>query len=257
MPFVHAADGVKLHYLDEGTGSPVVLLGGFLMGARAWRVQIDALAPHHRVIALDRRHHGDADQPPGGHRLARHAADVHDALVALGLDEVLLVGASMGASTIFAYVDVFGTDRLRGIVPIDQTPKMINEDGWEWGLYGLTRDSVDEFVAGFPGAHQPFHRVTEDALRTMLSGQTQIDMDVVRPLLRNHTEADWRDVLPKVDVPVLAIAGRHCPLWPCESSTFIAEAVPDGRALVCEESGHVPFLEEADVVNAALAEFAR
>jgi non-heme chloroperoxidase len=256
MPDVVTGDGVRLSYIDEGTGSTIVLLGGFTMGARAWRVQLDALAPSHRVIALDRRHHGDSEQPEGGHRLSRHAADVHDALVALDLDEVLLVGASMGASTIYAYLDVFGTDRLRGVVPIDQTPKMVNEGDWSLGFYDLTRSSLNDFITEFPGGLNPFHNPTDLALRTMLGGQTIIDMDVVRPLLRNHAEADWRDVFPRVDVPVLAIAGRHSPLWPCESSLFIAETVPDGDALVCEESGHVPFLEEADRVNAALLAFA-
>ena len=256
MPDVITGDGVRLSYLEEGNGSTVVLLGGFLMGARAWRVQMDALAPRHRVIALDRRHHGDSERPAGGHRLNRHAADVHDALVALDLDEVLLVGASMGASTIYAYLDTFGTDRLRGVVAIDQSPKMINEGDWSHGFYDLTRATLDEFIAGFPGGLNPFHNPTDLALRTMLAGQTVIDMDVVRPLLRNHAEADWRDVFPTVDVPLLAIAGRHCPLWPCESSAFIAEAAPQGELLVCEASGHVPFLEEADVVNDALLAFA-
>ena len=249
-------DGVRLSYLDEGSGSTVVLIGGFLMGARAWRVQMDALAPRHRVIALDRRHHGDSDRPAGGHRLSRHAADVHDALVALDLDEVLLVGASMGASTIFAYLDTFGSDRLRGVVPIDQSPKMVNEGDWSYGFYDLTRDSLNDFVSGFPGTINPFHNPTDLALRTMMAGHTDIDMDVLRPLLRNHAEADWRDVFPTVDVPLLAIAGRHCPLWPCESSAFIASAVPDGDLLVCEDSGHVPFLEEAEKVNEALVAFA-
>ena len=256
MPDVLTGDGVRLSYLEEGSGSTVVLIGGFTMGARAWRVQMDALAPKHRVIALDRRHHGDSDQPAGGHRLSRHAADVHDALVALALDEVLLVGASMGASTIFAYLDLFGSDRLRGVVPIDQSPKMVNEGDWSYGFYDLTRETLDAFIEGFPGGLNPFHNPTDLALRTMLAGQTTIDMDVVRPLLRNHAEADWRDVFPKVDVPVLAIAGRHCPLWPCESSAFIASTVPDGELLVCEESGHVPFLEEAEKVNEALLAFA-
>ena len=256
MPDVRTGDGVRLHYLDEGRGSTVVLIGGFLMGARAWRVQMDALVPKHRVVALDRRHHGDSERPGGGHRLSRHAADVHDALVALDLDEVLLVGASMGASTIYAYLDQFGTDRLRGVVPIDQSPKMINEGDWSYGFYDLTRESLDAFIAGFPGGLNPFHNPNDLAVRTMLAGHTDVEMDVVRPLLRNHAEADWRDVFPKVDVPLLAIAGKHCPLWPYESSAFIADAAPQGDLLVCEDSGHVPFLEEADKVNEALLAFA-
>ena len=59
---------------------------------------------------------------------------------------------SMGGSTIWAYCDLFGTDRLRAVVTIDQTPKMINDDGWAFGFDGLTRDNIGTFFDhGIPG----------------------------------------------------------------------------------------------------------
>ena len=79
--------------------------------------------------------------------MARHGKDLNDALWQLDLGPVVLVGGSMGASAIWAYVDLFGTDGVRGIVSIDQTPKMINDDDWPYGFYGLTPSNSGAFFA--------------------------------------------------------------------------------------------------------------
>ena len=259
MATITTRDGARLTYLDEGTGSPVVLVGGYGMALGAWGEQAVALqASGNRVVRYDRRGHGTSDVSAHGQRMARHGKDVAEVLDALELDDVVLVGASMGASVIWSYVDLFGTDRLRGIVSIDQTPKMINEGDWSLGFYDLTWDTVNAFVTGFPGGHQPFHQIPPpEILQLLMAERTNFDFDIMRPLLRDHTEADWRDVLPLVDVPVLVITGRHSPLWPCESSLYIADTVPNGKAVICEESGHVPFLEQPEVVNDALVQFCR
>lgn len=258
MSFLTTADGTRLHYTDEGEGSAVVFIGGFSMALGAWELQAAALRDSHRVVRFDRRGHGKSEVSAHGQRLSRHGKDVAEVLDGLDINDALLVGASMGASTIWAYVDLFGTERLRGIVSIDQTPKMINEDGWDLGFYDLTRDTVDQFVRTFPGTLNPFHQLpSAEVLPLLVNEDTTFDMDTMRPLLRNHAEADWRDVLPLVEVPVLVITGRHSPFWPCESSLYIAETVPKGDAVICEESGHVPLWEEPTKVNDALVTFAR
>ena len=250
------SDGAHLDYSDEGSGDPVVLIGGFAMGLGAWRLQRDHLASSHRVLAFDRRWHGASDRPSNGHRLARHAMDLRELLVGLDLDDVAVVGASMGASVIWAYCDLFGTERLGCIVTIDQTPKMVNDDDWSLGFYDLTWPNVHEFVAKFPDGRQPFHQMPgPDVLQLLLADRTDVSFDDLRPLLRDHTMADWRDVLPLIDVPLLAITGRHSPFWPCESSMYVAETVKDGDVAIFEESGHVPFLEQPDEFNAILGGF--
>jgi pimeloyl-ACP methyl ester carboxylesterase len=53
------SDGVALHYPDEGSGQPVVLIAGFTASAETWQLQRCALlAAGHRVLDLDRRSHG-------------------------------------------------------------------------------------------------------------------------------------------------------------------------------------------------------
>jgi pimeloyl-ACP methyl ester carboxylesterase len=249
---ITTSDGVGLHVLDEGTGPAVVLLPGYGAAAKSWTLQVEALRDRFRVVAVDRRNHGRSDRPAFGQRMSRHAADLRDVLDALQLDDVLLVGSSMGANVALAYVDPFGCDRLRGLVLVDQTPKMVNEGDWQLGFHGLTWDNVDAWIARFPEGVQAFHSMPDpELLATTLDGP-EFSIDETRPLLRDHTCADWRDVLARVSVPVTAMAGRHSPVWPWESAHWMAEAAPDGRLVVFEHSGHAPMLEEPAAFNEAL-----
>jgi pimeloyl-ACP methyl ester carboxylesterase len=258
------SDGVTLHYTDEGSGQPVVLIAGFTASAETWQLQRSALlAAGHRVLGLDRRSHGSSDNPAYGQRIARHGKDIRDFLDATGLDQVVLVGGSMGASAIWAYYDLFGADRLRGIVTVDQTPKMVNDEVWQYGFYGLTRHNLGTFFAhgvpdtgrGMPVAElvRRMDRLVEALGRVPRMGDPRALE--TRPLLQDHAQQDWRDVVGRVAVPSLFIAGRDSQLWPCEHATAAAATNSRAAALIVEDSGHGVNIDQPDRVNEALLKF--
>ena len=85
--------------------------------------------------------------------MARHGRDLGELLAHLDLEDAVVVGASMGGNTLWAYVDQFGPARLRGAVIVDQTPKMLNADGWEYGFYGYEPANAGTlFAEGVPDA---------------------------------------------------------------------------------------------------------
>ena len=269
MPDITTNDGVRLHYTDEGTGAPVVLVAGFRAAATTWVYQTEyLLGQGYRVLGFDRRSHGKSEDPPHGHRMARHGRDLADLLDAAGLTgnrDVVLVGGSMGASTIWAYVDQLGTADIRGIVTVDQTPKMSNEDEWTHGFYGYGADNLGTFFAAGPpdtGRGTPIAErgVRLERLMTALN-LTPADL-VPRPLpatalalLRDHAVQDWRDVVARIDVPSLFVAGRESELWPCEHAPAAAATNPLARSLVIEDCGHAANVEQPDEFNAALGDF--
>jgi pimeloyl-ACP methyl ester carboxylesterase len=99
------ANGVELHYVEEGQGTPVVLLHPGQGDYRSWPAQFRALRRTHRVIAYSRRYHYPNDNPISGdrHSALVEAEDLAAFISALGLGPVHLVGASYGALTALVF----------------------------------------------------------------------------------------------------------------------------------------------------------
>ncbi|MGU3645650.1 alpha/beta fold hydrolase [Microbacterium sp. C23T] len=106
MPSIRADDGVRLEYGESGdpAGRPLVLLAGFKAPASSWTYQLPELErAGYRVLAVDLRGHGAAERPSSGVDMARRGRDVSNLLEALDLRGAVLVGGSMGASTIWSH----------------------------------------------------------------------------------------------------------------------------------------------------------
>ena len=93
-----AANGLEIHYLEAGSGPPIVLLHGFPDHSGSWRRMIDRLAPHFHVIAPDLRGYGLTSRPVGieAYAPALLVADVIGLLDALELARPALVGSDWG-----------------------------------------------------------------------------------------------------------------------------------------------------------------
>jgi pimeloyl-ACP methyl ester carboxylesterase len=250
------SDGVRLVYDDEGEGSPVLLVHGY-DGCRAhWEFQRDALlSAGHRVIAFDQRGHGASDKPQHGQRISRLGQDLRELIETLDLADVTLVGHSMGVSVSFGMFSISGTRRIRRFVAIDQSPKITNDEHWAWGVRKVAWDNVYDCVHfradwGEPELEPPM----PEGAAMGRTWQT-FDHDQVRKLLLDHMVADWRDVLPRIDVPTWVVTGRLSPYYDVEGMAWFAGEVPDASLTVFEHSGHSPHVSEADAFNQQLLEF--
>jgi len=95
-----SVDGVRLHYLERGEGSPVVFIHGNVVDSRDWVLSgvFDRTAAHHRVIAFDRPGFGHSERPHGSLWTAAHQATLlRHAFRALGIERPVVVGHSWGA----------------------------------------------------------------------------------------------------------------------------------------------------------------
>jgi non-heme chloroperoxidase len=91
MPTFRTSDGANLSYTEQGDGHPVVLIHGFTAPAAACALTTDALvAGGYRVIAFDRRSHGDSETAVFGQRMARHGRDIGELLDHLELNAIAL-----------------------------------------------------------------------------------------------------------------------------------------------------------------------
>ena len=264
MPTFRTTDDVTLAYTDEGQGRPVVLVHGYTAPAASWALTVDALVDAgYRAIAFDRRAHGESETPAHGQRMARHGRDLGELLAHLDLDDVVVVGASMGGNTLWAYVDQFGPARLAGAVIVDQTPKMLNADGWEHGFYGYDATNAGTlFAAGVPdtGRGRTVDRSPTAMTRLVerLGGPPAFrdpSAPETLPLLADHARQDWRDVVRRFPLPLLMLAGRDSQIWPCEHAAAAVADTARGRALVIEDAGHAISFDQPDRFNEALLAF--
>ncbi len=211
------------------------------------------------MIAFDRRSHGESETPVFGQRMARHDRDISGLLEHLGLNDATLVGASMGGNAIWAYVDQYGPDRLRAIVIVDQTPKMLNSPDWPYGFYRYEASNAGTFFAnGVRTTGRGAKSAPQPARLTERLGGPPVFRDPAAPemikLLNDHALQDWRDV-ERVTRPVLMMAGRESQLWPCEHAEAAIAANRFGRAVIIEESGHTISFDQPDRFNEVLLEF--
>ncbi|WP_299432965.1 alpha/beta hydrolase [uncultured Meiothermus sp.] len=270
---IATSDGVRLHYLEAGSGKTLVMIPGWSQTAAQFKHQIAGLQDRYRLIALDMRGHGESDKPAYGYRIARLAKDLHDVLVALDLREVALLGHSMGCSVIWSYWDLFGAERLARLILVDQMPFITANPAWSQAeleasgavftaeaLYGMCNalagpdglETTRSFVGGMVSS-----AMSSEEKAWMIERNLRLPRIHAATLLYNHATQDWRDLIPRITLPTLIVGGRGS-LVPWKSQVWIHEHIPGSRLEIFEEhegGKHFMFVEGAEKFNRILAEF--
>jgi peroxiredoxin len=266
MPTVTTSDSVELHYREQGWGRPIVLIPGFACTTRFFDRQLAALSDLFRVIVYDPRGQGESEKTRRGQRVGRLAHDAHDLLAALDLDDVVIVGWSLGSSTVLSYLDLFGSDRVSRVGLIACSPSPVNRAGWTNGIADLAagealRTAVEQDFAAVAAASikQWFHRPPAEEELRMLAEETRktAPADGAAAVLWDGMQQNMLDLLPHIDLPTLIIQGEHDAITPIGNAAVLAETIPDVRLEIFADSGHSPFIEESDRFNEVLKEFAQ
>jgi non-heme chloroperoxidase len=261
MPTLTTSDGVTLHYTDDGAGRPLVFVTGWAMSGNWWQEQRGHFAATHRAIVIDPRAQGESEPVLTGHRLSRHAADLHDAIVTLGLSDIVLVAWSRGTSVTLSYLELYGSGAISAVALCGFLPCLGTRGDWPWGFNVPPQPFIDSVVADYKSVvsnmivdmtHQTLDpdfvaRRTEESLRTPPVAAAR--------MLEDHMNIDWRDMLPGIDVPVLICAGEEDPQAPPPAADASAELIPHATVARFAKSGHCPFIEESVEFNRVLAAF--
>src|SRR5262245_11373461 len=119
------SDGITLSILESGRENPdkpgltIALIPGWSMPASLWQRQLEELGRRYHTLALDPRGQGESQVPSFGYTAERRATDLRDFLQPLS--NVLLIGWSLGAIESLQYVEMFGSQRLAGLVLVDSS----------------------------------------------------------------------------------------------------------------------------------------
>lgn len=241
MPFLTMDDDVRICYDDYGEGETLIFSHGLNSSHNVNKDFYDKFKDNFRVVLYDQRGHGNSDRPSRHMNVERLGQDLNEIISSLGLDEVTLIGHSMGAATIYSYVDQFGCDKVKRIVASDMSPYMRN-DSWKGGIgqgSWSDEDFMNDFERIFDDVGNAAFHITKNLMDTSLK---DLPLNEQREIIEIYGRAtdpftmasfwfslfrtDQRPAMSKIDVPLLYLMPQN-PLYSMEAVNYIRDNVQD------------------------------
>jgi len=266
-------DGVEIHLVEQGTGTPVVLVHGSLADYTYWELsdQISLLAPHHRVIAYSRRY----NYPNRNERSTNHSPMVEaEDLAALidrgGTGPVHLVGHSYGAYTALVYA-LENPEQVRSLVLaeppiISWLPDIPGGEGiYEGFMASVWKPLAEAFSEGGTAGgldftarwyfQVPWEEVTAE-WQTLFSRNAD-EWHALALSTRTYPKVDY-DRVGGLDVPVLLLsAGQNAGGFNDLVDGHLEHLLPNAERLIIPDVSHEMFLDDREASARAMLDFFR
>ncbi|KZU27785.1 MULTISPECIES: alpha/beta fold hydrolase [Lactobacillaceae] len=251
-----SVSGAELAVEIQGSGRPLVFVNGFGSYKEIWCDQVKTFARRYQAVYFDARGQGESTGSVAMD-LATQAMDLDQVLKQLELKRPVLIGHSMGASVIWAWRKLHRDVPLAGIVVVDQSPKMLNDDNWQFGFVNLTAETEDlQLMTPRPG-HETLHGMAPQVMYAFLRAESQHPFDRVegKALLQDHFEADWRGGVMAEAMPVLYVCAAQSPYFPIGYGPWLEEHNRCVRAVVLQSCGHDIMAEVPEAFDQTLRHF--
>lgn len=266
MPTITTNDHIDIYYEDRGYGRPLVMIHGWGFSGRFFHKNIDVLATQTRVITIDLRGHGYSDKPSHGYRIPRLARDLYDVLEALELENVTLLGWSLGCPVIWSYLELFGNERLAQTIFVEQTPRQYIASDWPYAHSHCYDDAslasmsvhVELETARFDEQQlQDIMQTTpsEKEKAHMLEEMGRTPAGIRNAIMADHTRYDWRDLIPTIHLPSLVLVARQDKVFSWKGPAWVGEHLPHAETVFFENSSHALFLDEPTTFNEVVLHF--
>jgi non-heme chloroperoxidase len=261
---------IEIHYEDHGSGQPVVLIHGYPLNGASWEKQERVLLQGgYRVITYDRRGFGKSSQPTVGYDYDTFAADLRAVLEHLNLTDVILVGFSMGTGEVVRYLGTYGSERVAKAVLMGAIPPFLlkttdNPEGVDGSVFDDIKAAV---IADRPAFLKSFldnfynvdvlggTRISEQAWQSSFIVAVGASPFAAHAVVDTWL-TDFRDDLPKIDVPTLVLHGDADRVLPYAATAARLPGLIKNLEVVTVEGGpHNIAWTHSDEVNEALLAF--
>ncbi|HTF19878.1 MAG TPA: alpha/beta hydrolase [Chryseolinea sp.] len=261
---------VQLYYEDRGQGTPVVLIHGWPLSSVMWEYQVEGLVSSgFRVIAYDRRGFGMSSRPNDGYDYDTLAEDLKALLDELDLQNVTLVGFSMGGGEVARYFGKYGGERVSKVVLIGAvTPFMLkttdNPDGIDASFFDemmaeMKKDRIaflDNFGKQFFGVSLINKPVSTPFLEFYRTIAAMASPRATQECAKSFSRTDFRKDLKAIQVPTLIIHGDADKTVPIEvSGDKTAKAIKQATYIRYGGAPHGLFYTERERLNQDLIQF--
>ncbi|MGK3647994.1 alpha/beta fold hydrolase [Pseudarthrobacter enclensis] len=262
---------IELYYEDHGSGQPVVLIHGYPLDGSSWEKQTAALLEAgYRVITYDRRGFGKSSKPTEGYDYDTFAADLDTVLNTLDLNDVVLVGFSMGTGEVARYLGTYGSARVARaaflgslepfLLKTDDNPDGVPQEVFDGLKEAVTADRYAFFTEFFKNFYNSdtflgttrLSQEAVDASWNLAAGAGATASVAAQPTWLT----DFRQDIPKIDVPALILHGTADNILPIDSTgRLFAKALPSAEYVEIEGAPHGLLWTHAAEVNQALLGF--
>ena len=274
MPFIKSAQNnseeVKIYYEDLGKGKTIVFIHGWPLNGAMWEYQITQLPQQgYRCITYDRRGFGNSDKPATGYDYNSLAGDLKSLIDELNLNDVTLVGFSMGGGEIAKYFSLYGGAKVSKVVLVSAVvPYMLqtadNPDGVPQEAFDQMGEAMqkdrpafmESFAKDFFGVSSANHSLSDAFLADNLVQVMKASPIATLECAKSFSSTDFRKDVTAINVPTLIIHGdkdKTVPIKPTGEQS--AAAIKGARFIVYEGAPHGLYYTEREKLNQDLMEF--
>ncbi|MFT5349805.1 MAG: 3-oxoadipate enol-lactonase [Planctomycetota bacterium] len=251
---------LKLAYSKEGSGPVVIFMHGIGGNRSNWDEQQTALSNHYCTIAWDARGYGESSDPVQPLEFSDFADDLNALLDHLDVKLAHLVGLSMGGMIAQEFYGRY-PQRVATLTLADSSQGFGAADEAERKDFlsrrlaplesGLTpADLAPTMIDVLTGP-----KATDEMRRRLLDSLSAVRTGPYIQALKATVTTDFRNILPKIDVPTLVIVGSEDKVLAPEESELLADAISGAKLETIEHAGHLSNIEAPERFNFILTEF--
>ncbi len=263
-------NSIVLNYVDYGQGSPVVLIHGWPLSGASWEYQLAELPLHGvRAIAYDRRGFGQSSKPWDGYDYDTLADDLKALLDHLDLQDVTLVGFSMGGGEVARYMSRHRGARVSKVVFVsavvpfmlktDNNPSGVDKSTFDDMIQNLGKDRfgfLSDFGKKFYGQGLLSHPVSEGVLNWTAMLAFPASPRATSQCVKAFGETDFRQDMNAINVPTLFIYGSSDDIVPpATGAEAAAKLVPNAQLVAYDGEPHGLLITAKDRLNRDLLTF--
>lgn len=255
MSYFRASDNSRITYDEKGEGKLILFLPGWGMGRAYFQKQVDGLSSKYKIIAMDLRGLGDTDKNNNVKiDVEIWARDLREFIEQRNLKDIIMVGWSMGAFVMWQYFDLFGRDRLAGMVVLEMVGNL-GEPGWATdenaSMQHNYKDYLSAFVEGMFNITPP-----KIELQRLIEETQKTPMEIAQYLNLVLENDDYRYVFSKIkNIPTLILYGKNLLFFTEEQEQETIKGINNAQVFIFHQSKHCPFWEEADEFNRVISEW--
>jgi len=259
-------DGLSTHYIEKGSGEPVIFLHGFFYDTYMWNKNIDVLAERFKVYALDLWGFGYSTRKPLEYGYHLYTQQLLKFMDALNISRASLFGQSMGGGTIINFT-VSNQDRVDKIVLVDAAglPNRLPVMGWISNLpilgeliYSLNSNFIRKMILGTTFLHNKqiiTDEYFENATRFhKIKGTTEVMLYITRKQFFD-TLIEEIKMLSLMNIPTLIVWGREEKAIPLHTGQEMHRILKDSRLEILDEAGHCSHDDQSERFNQLALDF--